>query len=133
MEQINKVNGYTCDRCPARIVTVNRADGVTPFMVLHSHAPEHGLVPCSEQFIKSCFYRVPQDLEPTHEWYKPEKAPRDRYEREHWEQGGLSLRRIVRPERAQAEAPRGRERNDRCSCGSGLKRKRCSHAAGARA
>jgi len=112
-EAKGKKNGYTCRGCGWRIVTVNRADGVTPFLLGcqndipsdedRAKAIAAGGVRSSSgcgAFMESAFYRVPQHLEPSHEWYAPDKAERKRMRRrndpslEHVEQGGLLLRRI---------------------------------------
>jgi hypothetical protein len=93
-----KKNIYTCGECAGVIVTVDRDEGVTPFM-LGCRATEG----CGKM-MQSSFYMVNQDLEPTHEWFRPEDLEaylveevdeRDRVAmRDHIEQGGLVLRKI---------------------------------------
>ena len=58
----NKINVYVCDTCKHNVVTVDRDEGVTPFMT--------SCTECGKPAY-SCFYKVPQDLTPTIEWYKP--------------------------------------------------------------
>jgi hypothetical protein len=98
-EAAGQVNRYDCQSCGDHIVTVNVVEGVTPFMI--SHRDDAGSVACSGRMY-SCFYRVDQDLEPTHEWYRPtRKQVVRRFRRqpdvlasmlEHVEKGGLDLR-----------------------------------------
>jgi len=108
-----KRNGYTCRGCGWRVVTINRDDGVTPFLIgCQNDVPSgedlakakaagqaFGSSGCGA-FMESAFYRVPQDLEPSHEWYAPGERERKRMRRkgdpnlEHVENGGLLLRRI---------------------------------------
>lgn len=85
MEQ--KINIYTCPD-GHQTVTVDRDEGVTPFII----DCEHG--DCKKE-AKSSFYRVDQTLIPTHEWYKPESTEGlGAWEKEHVEMGGLSFRKI---------------------------------------
>ena len=76
-------NGYSCDNCKQRIVTINLEDGVTYFMI-----------PCTTPLcrgaMKSHFYAIPQTEEPTHEWFKP--SLRSAVDKEHVKNGGLELR-----------------------------------------
>ena len=82
-----KKNIYTCTAGHST-VTVDIDDGVTPFMIT---CQEDGC----DRTATSMFYRCDQDLEPTHEWYKPDKdAEMTQGERDHVEQGGLLLRKI---------------------------------------
>lgn len=113
-EQAGKKNGYKCKGCGWRIVTVNACEGTTPFMVgCENPAPTEeekragkdaqgfsGSKGCGA-FMESFFYQVPQHLEPSHEWYSPDKQERKRLRRkgqaetlEHVERGGLLLRRV---------------------------------------
>lgn len=112
-ESKGKKNGYLCRGCGWRIITVNRDEGVTPFMIGCQNdvpsdddrkaARESGGVLGSRgcgAYMESAFYRVLQSLEPSHEWYAPDKAERKRMRKkrdsnlEHVARGGLILRRI---------------------------------------
>lgn len=85
-----RINVYTCDTCGGQIVTVDRDEGVTPFMLTCRFIPEY----CDGSMV-SALYRVDQLLKPTHEWYKPDKPPQDPAMRQHVEMGGLLIRRIA--------------------------------------
>jgi hypothetical protein len=148
--------------CPAkhRTVTIDRDKGVTPMMLSCKHEG-------CQLMAKSCFYPTGLDLEPEYEWYKPtleelhaEVRKFCRKEKlnyrntlpqfwEHWNQGGLSLRKIVKPGYIEEAGPVSQEafdslsrrkemhaikgatspikagRNDSCPCGSGKKYKHC--------
>ena len=93
-----KKNLYVCVNCGQRIITVDRDEGVTPFMI--GCREGGGLCPGSAY---STFYTVDQSVTPTHEWYRPDAAEAKklgRLWRDHLAGGGLKLRKI-------AEAPRG--------------------------
>ena len=82
MEKKNAINVYTCEKCSERIVTINREDGTTPFMILCE---------CGSMML-SCCYNCPQDLTPTYEWRKPsgrEKMFLSACEKEHIKLCGL--------------------------------------------
>lgn len=85
-----KLNIYVCDECHGHIVTVDKDDGVTPFMI---GCEAKGC----KAVMKSSFYRVfDQSMAPTHEWYRPtepEIATLQRGAADHVRQGGLMLRR----------------------------------------
>lgn len=113
-EESGKKNGYTCKGCGWRIVTVNVCEGVTPFMVgcenpmpteeekkAGKEAQGFGGSKGCGAFMESHFYRVPQHLEASHEWYSPDGRERKRLRRkgqaetlEHVKNGGLLLRRV---------------------------------------
>jgi len=86
-------NIYACDS-GHETVTVDTAEGVTPFMIL---CPE-----CSE-YARSKVYRVDQTLEATHEWYRPDTldgvSPQSH---DHVKRGGLIMRKIGNNEPEQA-------------------------------
>lgn len=101
------VNGYTCERCWHQTVTIDRDEGVTPFLIrCTSPGPCRGMA-------KSAFYRVPTELGvlATHEWYRPSVAEQrslDAAELDHVARGGLLMRAIDpanRPEVRSAPAP----------------------------
>lgn len=89
-----KKNVYTCGHCGAKTVTIDVDEGVTPFMI-----------DCDEcgKLMTSSFYKVDQDLEPTHEWYRPNEEKRKQLAtslagfallREYVDRGGLILRKV---------------------------------------
>lgn len=96
-----KLNGYICEADPShRIVTIDREPGVTPFTIQCVACEALNRLPLKRGLYRhaamtSCFYRVPQDLEPTHEWYRPDSldglAPGIV---DHLLKGGLTLRKI---------------------------------------
>ena len=109
MSNKGKINAYLCGRLGAkvgpdggivitqppatrhRIVTIDRDDGITPFMIRCRH-------PRCKQRAYSQMYAVDQKLKPTYEWYRPdadEIAELDKATRTHVERGGLLLREIV--------------------------------------
>lgn len=65
MGQQGKLNQYTCQKCGKRIVTIDRDDGVTPFM-LECRATEG----CSGPMYSS-FYTVQGSPVPGFEWRNP--------------------------------------------------------------
>ena len=91
-----KINAYTCETCARKTVTIDRDEGVTPFMIDCSYCA--GIA-------QSAFYRVPQNLTPTHEWYKPDEAELNKMKIhselkqtvEHIERGGLVKHKIGEP------------------------------------
>lgn len=91
-----KINAYTCEKCARKIITINLDDGVTPFMT--------GCPYCGSP-AQSAFYRVPQTMSASHEWYLPgaeEIAAMKKYPEllqtvEHIGRGGLMLRKITEP------------------------------------
>lgn len=83
-----RVNQYTCGECGGVITTIDRDEGTTP-MFLSCRATDG----CDGRMSSSC-YRVPKGLVPDHEWYKPDKLPREPGMRQHVQMGGLLIRRI---------------------------------------
>lgn len=80
-----KKNVYVC-HCGAAITTLDLEPGVTPFMVKCEA--------CGDM-MESNFYRVNQDREHTHEWYRPDNAEYALQKpavQEHLQQGGLLKR-----------------------------------------
>ena len=87
-------NAYTCQTCRKTVVTINRAEGTTPFML--SCQVTAG---CSGR-MTSHFYKLPQDApEPSIEWYRPATRRAIRrlsdWERDHVQRGGLLYRKIA--------------------------------------
>ena len=89
-----KKNIYVCETCKGHIVTVDRDDGVTPFMLRCRATPE-----CTGM-MKSSLYRVfDQDIGADHEWFRPDAHSTmllGRGTQEHVEKGGLILRTVKR-------------------------------------
>lgn len=86
-----RLNRYVCRACGGSVVTVDRAEGVTPFY-LDCYATEG----CGGPMMSS-FYRVDGTPLPVLEFYSPDKAERKRLDvptREHVRLGGLLVRRI---------------------------------------
>lgn len=82
------INVYTCGYCGGQIVTVDTAKGVTPMMIFCRATPH------CDGTMQSAWYRCSQELEPTHEWYRPKsKKGLNEIEIEHLMKGGLLLRR----------------------------------------
>lgn len=72
--------------CGRQTVTIDREPGVTPFII--------GCPDCGGE-AQSSMYRVPANLDPTHEWYRPDSLDGLKPgERDHVERGGLLLRPI---------------------------------------
>ncbi len=81
------INVYECQACGESIVTIDKAEGVTPMFLACRANPT-----CGGRSV-SKMYRVPQDLEPTHEWYRPSLALRlTASEWDHVSRGGLLIR-----------------------------------------
>lgn len=88
---VGRKNIYTCRTCGHRFVTVDKDDGTTPFM---TGCQNLGCTGTAE----SAFYRVPQELEATHEWYRATPAEArgmKPHMRQHHDMGGLFLRRCT--------------------------------------
>ena len=109
-----KKNAYICNMCGGQIQTVDRDEGVTPFMIrCAASAGCHGVM-------QSCFYRVPPNIVAQWEFFRPTteqeieeqvqihlKSWKDAGEsteqharetvKQHIEDGGLFLRRARRP------------------------------------
>lgn len=89
-----RVNTYTCPR-GHQTVTRDLDEGTTPMSILCAEGG-HGCM----QGAWSAFYKVPDGLSPTHEFYRPTERQLRRAEkrvpgtRDHVERGGLLLRRI---------------------------------------
>lgn len=86
------INVYQCEKCGGETVTVDREEGVTPFMIrCRADAKRGGMM-------SSTFYMAPQDLAPTYEWRKPTPAEYKKLDKatrkDHVDRGGLLLYRI---------------------------------------
>lgn len=90
---INAVNVYTCPKCNGEMVTIDRDEGVTSFML------RCRVTTGCDGMAESSFYRPrPDHGPPAFEWYKPsEKQIRkaDPSMRQHAEMGGLFFRGIM--------------------------------------
>lgn len=86
------INAYDCNKCGFRLVTKDIDSGTTPmFMKCHE---------CGANSI-STMYRVPQDLKPSAEWYRPAFAEYQKLwggYKQHVEMGGLLFRKIEQVE-----------------------------------
>jgi hypothetical protein len=84
-----KKNIYICEGCRCSITTIDKDDGVTPYLV------KCRVTPGCSKLMRSQFYRVDQVLEPNYEWYKPDDSEKiERGYEEHVAMGGLLLRKI---------------------------------------
>lgn len=90
---VGKKNIYFCSECGHGFVTVDRDNGVTPFMTTCDRAP------CAAAAY-SFFYRAPQEMlkniEPAYEWYRPSEedlAGKSDQVKDHVARGGLLMRR----------------------------------------
>jgi len=88
-----KKNIYICQTCGGKIVTIDKDEGTTPFMIDCEVNKE-----CSG-YMYSSFYQVDQSLEPEFEWYMPDSLdvyPEEFREtmKEHIDKSGLDIRRI---------------------------------------
>jgi hypothetical protein len=86
----NQLNRYTCRECRGEIITIDRDEGTTPFM-LGCRATEG-----CKGMMQSSFYRGVEGA-PTFEWRKPtphEFAKSSRAMQDHFNMGGLDIHRI---------------------------------------
>lgn len=93
MEAANKVNVYKCEECGHETVTVNRDEGVTPFMI---KCRAMNGVTC-KAMARSLMYRVNQNRRPDWEWYRPDDAElttKTEEEAAHVKRGGLLIRKL---------------------------------------
>lgn len=99
MEKQGARNSYRCEKCQGTIVTVNLADGVTPFMVkCRAHWPDTSC----DGMAQSGFYRIDQSTPPGWGWHRPGEAELSNLAedvREHVQRGGLLLRKLDGAER----------------------------------
>lgn len=82
-----RLNRYTCQKCSGEIVTVDRDEGVTPFMLLCRATAD-----CKGHMYSS-FYRGVTGT-PTYEWRKAtltEFQKSSRAMQEHFKMGGLDI------------------------------------------
>lgn len=101
MESTGKKNVYICEKCKRKTITVNLADGVTPFMI-QCRADGMAAVKVCDGMAQSSFYMVDQSLPADWGWYKPSPDQIEKMsapERDHVQRGGLKLRRLDAIER----------------------------------
>lgn len=87
----NQLNRYTCQSCGGSIITIDRDEGTTPFM-LGCRAK-----PGCKGMMQSSFYRGVEG-EATFEWRKPtleEHRKSSRAMQQHFEMGGLDIHPIT--------------------------------------
>lgn len=90
MSLITPINMYTCDTCHGAIVTIDRAEGVTP-MLLACRASET----CKGMMHSHWYAHSVQNYKPNYEWYRPAKLDEfDEGMKDHIQSGGLVLRKI---------------------------------------
>lgn len=93
-----KLNAYVCERCGYATITVDRAKGVTPFM-LRCRRDDGFPSQCKGQAQSRMYHAQLQGrFIPFYEWYRPtlvEILTHDEQMKEHFWNGGLMLRRIV--------------------------------------
>ena len=83
-----KRNAYICQQCHKTIVTVDRDEGTTPFIIGCRADP-----PCGGQML-SHFYRSDVSTEPSFEWRKPTQTEYKKASyamKDHFDRGGLNL------------------------------------------
>lgn len=90
-----KKNLYTCDGCMGRVVTIDRDQGTTPYMIACRARKD------CDGTMYSHFYprKGMEELKPQFEWYRPGRFGRffiRDSEKRHVDAGGLLLRRIRR-------------------------------------
>jgi hypothetical protein len=86
-----KLNRYTCERCGGSVVTVDREEGVTPFMI-RCRSDVLAARGCGAM-MQSHFYRDVEG-EPEYEWRKPSTGEYRRLSaamRDHVDRGGLLI------------------------------------------
>lgn len=113
---VGRLNGYRCEQNPAhKIITIDREAGVTPYTTSCVHCERLGHPNQRGGFyrwatMRSAMYRIPQDLTPTHEWYRPDSLEGlDRGMVDHLLKGGLTLREIAAKTPARTDDLRLRE------------------------
>ena len=93
-----RLNVYNCDMCNKYIVTVDRAEGVTPFHIACRATPKCKGLMHSAMYRVFPWLRAVGHLQPAFEWYKPSEAEARKFSKatqQHISQGGLMLREIV--------------------------------------
>jgi len=86
-------NIYQCTDCCGVVVTIDRDEGVTPFMI------DCKATKGCTGIMESHFYRCDQMYRAEFEWYRPGRLERlflNRQTKEHFKMGGLILRKARR-------------------------------------
>lgn len=87
---LGKKNIYTCSLCKKTIVTVDRDEGTTPFILLACKATSG----CNGE-MESSFYTCDQSLTAQYEWFRPGPSMHlSPAVKDHVRRGGLVLRSI---------------------------------------
>ncbi len=115
MQEKQRLNAYTCQKCKATVITIDKDNGVTPFIIpcLTEIESMSSLVEYPKNRHRKCngdmyshFYTVPPFVTPLFEWFKPDiEALNKCYSplkvklynkdmRDHIKNGGLDLRKI---------------------------------------
>lgn len=101
METAGARNAYCCEKCHGQIVTVNLADGTTPFMIkCRANWPSE-----CDGMAQSQFYNIDQTTPATWGWHRPDAEETQRLESlhpgmaQHVQSGGLVLRKLDNAER----------------------------------
>jgi hypothetical protein len=79
-----RISVYTCGAEDHKLVTIEREEGVTPFVI-----------PCQECNSEMLHRHDDENAIPTHEWFKPRSGKFDKATYEHIQKGGLILRKIT--------------------------------------
>jgi hypothetical protein len=91
-ETIGMVNVYRCRNCPNAFATINRDDGVTPFIKTCPF--------CGGESQSMMYPKWAQKLQPRFEWYRPTEEEARAEDvlypgmYQYWKDGGLSFRPI---------------------------------------
>lgn len=87
------INVYVCQKCRQGVVTIDRDEGATPFLIRCVSSKG------CDGMAQSELYSVPQDLVPTYEWRKPTSTEYKKLDKvtrkDHVDRGGLLLYRIA--------------------------------------
>lgn len=97
-----RFNRYTCADCGGQVVTIDRDDGVTPFLI------DCRVTPACPGLMRSAFYRDVAGV-PTFAWCRPTPAEYRRLTRaarEHVDRGGLLLYAITDETGAESDSAR---------------------------
>lgn len=95
MSETDRLNVYICQTCGGMICTIDRDQGVTPFMIACQVMRF-----CSGMMQSQWYPELPPHFSPEYEWYKPKlKKHMDVVTAEHVKKGGLLLRKLE-PNRA---------------------------------
>ncbi len=92
MAAAGRVNGYVCDSCGGKTVTIHRDEGVTPMFIGCRALPGCQGRAVSLMYTSNPAWELP---EPKWEWYRPESTRHLSAEvADHVRRGGLLLREV---------------------------------------